>query len=118
VPGSTAFPETDLFDAAVEELVSPAVAIMEDIVRTDLHSTCRSCKEFFARRYVYHRDLYHSGLLSRCIVSWARTTSKSAVMLIWLITIYQIVQAQADDVSPASSVHMALADGVLRYTQP
>lgn len=54
------FPEeTDLFDAIVENWFSGHVAIMEEVVASDLPPN-RKMFEFFARRFVLQRKRFHA----------------------------------------------------------
>lgn len=119
------FPEeADLFDAAVERWFRPLVAIMEDVLGTDLPPH-RKMYEFFARRYVYHRDLYHADPETFALYcELGRDKFEQIRSYVDLADHYLseiIAQAQADDHFPDLSISQVLSlinQMVFCYTQP
>ena len=57
----TLFPDdSDLFDAIVEDFYAPAIAIMEEVVASDLPIR-RKFYEFFARRFIREQERYRAN---------------------------------------------------------
>ena len=51
--------DADLFDAITEVWFAPLIAIMEEVLATDLPAN-RKLYEFIARRFVYERDIFRA----------------------------------------------------------
>lgn len=119
------FPEeADLFDAAAERWFHPLVTIMEDVLASDLPPN-RKMYEFFARRYLYHRDLYRAGPETFALYcELGRDNFEQIRSYVDLADHYLselIAQAQADDYFPGLTIGGALSlinQMVFSYTQP
>ncbi len=119
------FPEeSDLFDAVVERWFQPLVAIMEEVLASDLPPN-RKMYEFFARRFIHQQDLYHANAASfalYCELGRARMEDiRTYVDLADHYLAELIAQAQADDYFPGLTIDQTLSlinQMVVGYTQP
>lgn len=119
------FPEeSDLFDAVVERWFQPLVAIMEDVLASNLPPN-RKMYEFIARRFVHQRDLYHANAASfalYCELGRSRMEDiRSYVDLADHYLAEIIAQAQAEDYFPGLTIDQTLSlinQMVVGYTQP
>lgn len=119
------FPEeSDLFDATAERWFRPLVAIMEEVLASDLPPN-RKMYEFFARRYLYHRELYRAGPESFALYcELGRDNFEQIRSYVDLADHYLselIAQAQADDYFPGLTIDQTLSlinQMVFSYTQP
>ncbi|MXO63296.1 TetR/AcrR family transcriptional regulator [Qipengyuania oceanensis] len=119
------FPEEeDLFDAVVEQWFAPHIAIMEEVLASDLPIT-RKVYEFFARRFKVQRDRYlrdPSAFATYCDLGGTHFERvRSYVDLADHYTCELIAQAQAEGHFPGLEIDEALSlinQMVTPYTMP
>ena len=119
------FPEeSDLFDAIVERWFRPLVAIMEDVLATDLPPN-RKMYEFFARRFAHQRAQFQRDPAAFALYvelgngHWQEVRSYVDLGDHYLSEL--IAQAQADGHFPGLTINQALSlinQMVVCYVQP
>lgn len=116
--------ESDLFDATVESWFAPHVAMMEEVVASDL-PTIRKFYEFFARRYIHNRMEYRrdpEAFALLCELGSRRFERvRSYIDLADHYLCELIAQAQVDGAFEGLEIDQALSlinQMVVAYTQP
>lgn len=116
--------ESDLFDATAERWFAPHIAIMEEVLASDL-PTIRKFYEFFAQRYIHHRSEYRrdpEAYALLCELGSRRFERvRSYIDLADHYLCELIAQAQVDGAFEGLEIDEALSlinQMVVAYTQP